>query len=153
MTIQQITSIIVNKDLEYEFIEFLQDNAQSTVADCFELYYSNLESDAYDDDCRVFALMEHTGDDFDDCDKRIYRDEYYVLTDDEADAKWDDYLEDYIDDIIIPELPESAQQYFDRDSWKSDCRAESDRGSALSSYDGNEHEQTINGVDYYIYKQ
>jgi len=77
--------------------------------------------------------------------------EYWVLTDDEADEKWEEDLENYIDDCILYQLPEHYRQYFDRESWKSDARHDG-RGNSLGRYDGNENEETVNGTTYYIYR-
>ena len=63
--------------------------------------------------------------------------EYLILTEDEADEEWEERLDSYLEECVLPELPESAQMYFDRDSWKSDARMDG-RGHAIASYDGNE---------------
>lgn len=77
--------------------------------------------------------------------------EYLVLTDEEADAAWDASLESYIDDVILDEFPEGYHNYFDREAWKRDAKHDG-RGHSLSSYDGDEHEEKIDGVWYYIYR-
>lgn len=77
--------------------------------------------------------------------------EYLVLTDEEADQMWDEQLESYIDDCILPQLPEAYRNYFDHEAWKRDARHDG-RGHSLSSYDGNEHEEKIDGVWYFIYR-
>ncbi len=41
-----------------------------------------------------------------------------VLTDAEADEAHDAALDAYLDDCVLPELPDIAQRYFDRDAWK-----------------------------------
>lgn len=74
--------------------------------------------------------------------------EYLVLNDDEADAAWEDSLDSYIDDCILPELPEIAQRYFDCEAFKRDARYDG-RGHSLSSYDGVELE--LDG-DFYGYR-
>lgn len=74
--------------------------------------------------------------------------EYLVLDDDEANAAWEDSLDSYIDDCILPELPEIAQRYFDCDAFKRDARHDG-RGHSLSGYDGVELE--LNG-DFYGYR-
>ena len=51
----------------------------------------------------------------------------------------------------MDEIPTHLRQYFDREEYISDNF--DDRGSELSSYDGCENEETINGTTYYIYKQ
>jgi hypothetical protein len=77
--------------------------------------------------------------------------EYLVLTEDEAEITWDEHLQSYLDDCVLPELPETAQCYFDEDAWKRDARMDG-RGHTISSYDGIEHEVEINGEDYIIFR-
>ncbi len=77
--------------------------------------------------------------------------EYMVLTEDEADEKWEEELEAYIDEIILPELPETAQNYFDRESWKSDARTDG-RGHSLNRYDGTEESIEFENETLYIYR-
>lgn len=48
--------------------------------------------------------------------------DYLSLDDEEADSLLDERLEEYIDDIILPELPEHLQAYFGSASWKRDAR-------------------------------
>ena len=76
--------------------------------------------------------------------------EYLVLTDDEADDQEDEHLENYIDDCM--EIPEHLMGYFDREKWKKDARMDG-RGHSLSSYDGSEYEEEVNGTTYYIYRR
>lgn len=78
--------------------------------------------------------------------------EYLVLTDDEAEREYDDHLTNYVDELILPEIPEQYHLYFDENSWKDDARANGSRGDALSSYDGREEEVEIDGTTYYIYR-
>lgn len=77
--------------------------------------------------------------------------EYLVLEDYEADEEWDDQLEDYIDDLILPEIPEHYRNYFDRERWKDDARYDG-RGHVLALYDGCEEEIEIEDETYYIYR-
>ena len=65
--------------------------------------------------------------------------EYAIGTDSECDDAWEESLDNYIDECIIPELPESMVNYFDDESWKRDAKYDG-RGHSLSSYDGNEIE-------------
>ena len=81
-----------------------------------------------------------------------YNEEYEVLTDSEADDRWDDELNNYIDECILPELPDHLQNYFDEEEWKRDARFDG-RGHAISRYDGREEEIKINGTWYFIYRQ
>lgn len=69
----------------------------------------------------------------------IGRREYAVGTDAEADEAWDQALDSYLDECVLPELPETAKRYFDCDAWKADARHDG-RGHALGSYNGDELE-------------
>ena len=81
-----------------------------------------------------------------------YNENYTVVTDDEADDLWEQELDNYIEECIMPEIPEHLQYYFDEDAWKSDARIDG-RGHAISRYDGEEYEEEVNGTTYYIYRQ
>ena len=80
-----------------------------------------------------------------------YNEDYYVLTDLEADDMEDDSLDNYINECILPEIPEHLQNYFDEVAWKRDARMDG-RGHIISSYDGCEYEETVEGTTYYIYR-
>ena len=77
--------------------------------------------------------------------------EYLVCTDAEADDLQDKQFDWYIDECIINELPKAYRNYFDSEAWKSDAKYDG-RGHCLATYDGNEHEENINGTYYYIYR-
>jgi hypothetical protein len=81
-----------------------------------------------------------------------YGEEYEVLTDDEADDRWEEELQMYIDECILPEIPEFCQRYFDEEAWKRDARFDG-RGHSIARYDGCENEEEVNGTWYYIYRQ
>lgn len=81
-----------------------------------------------------------------------YEDEYLVLTDDEAEERYEEYLENYINECIINKMPDQYTGYFDREAWKKDAR-ENGRGNALNFYNGTECEQNVDGEMYYIYRQ
>lgn len=82
-----------------------------------------------------------------------YNEEYEVLTDEEADERWDEELQYYIDECIMPEIKdETLRRYFDEEAWKRDARFDG-RGHAISRYDGAEYEERINNTWYYIYRQ
>jgi len=68
--------------------------------------------------------------------KGEYKDsEYAIGTEDEADEAWEQSLDSYIDECILPEMPKFTRYYFDEEKWKSDARHDG-RGHSLSSYDG-----------------
>jgi len=121
--------------------------------------YSNKE--------KAIALMNHLKDEGEIDQKREFIDDYSdsihdeslfdgpmefsVYTEDEADQIWDEYLDNYIDDCILPDMPDHLSCYFDDEKWKRDARMDG-RGHSLSHYDGNEYEQEVNGTTYYIYR-
>jgi len=74
--------------------------------------------------------------------------EYLVLDYDEAEERYDEYLDSYIEEIVLPEIPQHYHYYFDEESWKRDARINGEKASALASYDGNEYEED----GYLIYR-
>ena len=106
---------------------------------------------------REQALAKHLGCDAEDI-KPEYGNEYsaegkqyLVVTDEEADELWEADLENYLEECIYPDLPENLRFYFDDEKWKRDARIDG-RAHSLSRYDGNEDEEEVNGVTYYIYR-
>lgn len=75
---------------------------------------------------------------------------YQVLTDSEANDAWDEELENYLDEVVLPELPENARQYFDRERWKEDAQDDG-RGHALGRYDGEEIDLQDPETEEYFY--
>lgn len=71
---------------------------------------------------------------------------YLVLTDDEADARLDEYLEQLLDEPGM--VPGADSPYFDREAWKSDAKMDG-RGHYLAGYDGDEIELNH---DLYAYR-
>jgi len=77
--------------------------------------------------------------------------DFLVVTDVEADELWEASLESYLEECIYPELPETTKNYFDDEAWKRDARFDG-RGHSLSSYDGHEEYEDIDGQTFYIYR-
>lgn len=77
--------------------------------------------------------------------------EYLVLTDSEADTAWEEALDNYIDEVILPEISDAYRFYFDDEKWKSAARMDG-RGHSLATYDSEENEEEIDGTTYYIYR-
>jgi hypothetical protein len=75
--------------------------------------------------------------------------EWRIMGEDAMEQAWDDALQSYLDDCILPEMPECAQRYFDEESWKRDAKFDGP-GHALSSYDGNMFECSVGGIYYHI---
>ena len=106
------------------------------------------------DDCGKVSDIESAFPDIQETSDNVFSadgGEYYVLTDLEADEIWDEYLDQYIDDCVLPELSEAYRFYFDDEAFKRDLKMDG-RAHSLASYDGNEHEIEIDGEYFYIYR-
>ena len=77
--------------------------------------------------------------------------EAMVLLDDEADEAVEDSLENYIEDCVLPEVPEWIVPYFDEEAWKRDARMDG-RGHILAGYDGAEEEAQVAGTYYSVFR-
>ena len=154
MTSDQIESIIEELELSSEYFVWQGENATIDMDedDRLEKYYESVRLHVIDGDEdyeKIIALMEHTGDTWDECASNI-GDKYTVFTDAEAEEEFVKRIDSRMNDVMY-EIPTYLHQYFDREEYISDNF--DDRGSELSSYDGCENEETVNGTTYYIYKQ
>lgn len=122
----------------------LEATADQTLALCLHLNNCTLDELKSKADDELQELIDEAQEKIDD-------DDYLVLTDEEADDKREEELDNYLEDCIYPELQENLKQYFDDESRKSDARYDW-RGHSIASYDGNENEETVNGTTYYIYR-
>ncbi len=113
-------------------------------------------------------------------DEDNHSNDYLVLTDDEADEKAkEDILESLwafnasfiayhtdLDEEVIQAIHDNGKcesnndtihnlikKLGDIDDFVSDAISADGRGHFLSSYDGNENEETVNGTTFYIYRQ
>lgn len=105
-------------------------------------------------DAKQWALFEHCGRDLDmvddinllddiDTDEIDFNGEtILVLTDNEADNRWDEELDSYLEDCVYPDLPNNLKYYFDDEKWKNDARMDG-RGHAIARYDGEENQYKI----------
>ena len=155
MSSDQIESIIEAFKLSAKYFIWQGENATPDMNDDtrLQLYYESIilpDIIYVDEDYeKVLALMQHTGDNWDDADSAIGRD-YKVFTDDEAQKEFEDRIESSIDNIL-DQIPKHLRNYFDTESYIEDNF--NDRGSQLNHYDGCEYEEEVNGTTYYIYKQ
>ena len=149
----QIQSIIDYKELAKEFFLFQMEDCDESMDEEARLnnFFENvILDDVYEWEEKIIALMEHTGEEYSECESHIDLDRYRVYTDSEANDALDEALDLYCEEQILSQIPSYLHQYFDDEEWKSDNS--SDRGHYLGQNDGDEHEETINGNTYYIYK-
>ena len=121
---------------------------------------------------KIEALAKHLNCSIDEA--VVSMDDYLVYTDDEADEAVYNYIDESVcffrsdfiaahaevdEEVIkkLQELHENSNKAIrslikDFDHFVSDAVCADGRGHFLSSYDGEENEQTINGNDYYIYR-
>lgn len=120
-------------------------------ANGMELTLEDVEDKDYRDGFYDYCVQELKQ--ADEIDSNCYsaNNNYMVCTDSEADEKWEESLDSYLEECIYPELSGNLAQYFDDEKWKIDERFDG-RGHSLSSYDGNENEETVDGVMYFIYR-
>ena len=78
--------------------------------------------------------------------------EYWVLTDDEADEKAEQYAHESAEEAQ-QEIPHHLQRYFNMELFISDYISDS-RGNLLNLYNGSEDSITLdNGSVFYIYRR
>lgn len=79
--------------------------------------------------------------------------EYLVLDEFEAEKRYDDYLDSYIEDCVLGDMPEHLRNYFDYEAFKRDASIDG-RGSFLASYDSCENEilDPDTNETFYIYR-
>jgi len=76
--------------------------------------------------------------------------EYAIVPEADIDDAFKEYAEQYVDDCILPTMPESTRRYFDMEAFIEDLQV--DGYGIMSSYDGNYEEITVNGVTYYVFR-
>ena len=100
---------------------------------------------------RLLALMKFTGLGYEEAYTTIDTN-YFVSDDTGADKEAEEYANNYLNDIVLLELPSQYRNYFDEEEWIRDYLTEG-RGTILATHDGEENYETINNTTYYIYKQ
>lgn len=110
----------------------------------------HLSSGVYED-----KTEEEKAELLEEAEKAIEDYDYEVYTDEEADDKWDEELDNYIDECIMPEFDRHLPNmyvYFDDEAWKRDARYDG-RGHSLARYDGVENYEEVDRETFYIYRQ
>ena len=99
-------------------------------ADDNELNARELAEKMMEWDSKQWAVFEYYGEDldlvddisdtdFDTDEVEIGPETLLVLTDSEADDRWEEELDNYIDECILPEIPKWVRNYFDEEKWRS----------------------------------
>ncbi len=129
--------------------------------DIFDEYkdYCNEEDTPERNSIQFYEYCEEHCTEIEELEENDYSIDYRVLTDAEADEAWEESLDNYIEECITPEIDKISESQgnlgyyisFDEETWKRDAKMDG-RGHSLSSYDGCENEETIEGETFYIYR-
>ena len=146
MNEDQILNYIENDDkLSHEWFIY-QGTEDGTIFDFYAEFIRNDLDDQY------LALAIYKDIHYFEAVDLIDSEEYWVLTDDEADEKAELEAEYYLEDALSL-IPHNLQQYFDDDKYISDCISDG-RGHLLDTYNGSEDSITLdNGSVFYIYRR
>ena len=146
MNEDQILNYIEDDDkLSHEWFIY-QGTEDGTIFDFYAEFIRNDLDDQY------LALTIYNDTHYSEAVDLIDSEEYWVLTDDEADEKAELAAQYYLEDDLS-QIPHHLQQYFDKDKYISDYLSDG-RGYLLDTYNGSEDSITLdNGSVFYIYRR
>ncbi len=78
--------------------------------------------------------------------------EYICCGEEDALEMAEESLSSYVDECILPEVPENYRDYFDTDKFIRDCIRDDGLGHVLASYDGCENTENYSDNTFYIYR-
>ena len=146
MNEEQILNYIENDDkLSHEWFIY-QGSEDGTI---FDFYAEFIRNDLED---RYLALTIYNDIYYEEAVDLIDSEEYWVLTDDEADEKAEQEAHYYLEDALS-QVPDHLHRYFDADEYISDYISNG-RGWLLDTYNGSEDSITLdNDSVFYIYRR
>ena len=146
MNEEQILNYIENDDkLSHEWFIY-QGSEDGTIFDFYAEFIRN------DLDDRYLALTIYNDIYYSEAVDLVDSEEYWVLTDDEADEKAEQEAHYYLEDALS-QVPEHLHRYFDEGEYISNCISDG-RGHLLDTYNGSEDSITLdNGSVFYIYRR
>ena len=146
MNEEQILNYIENDDkLSHDWFIY-QGTENGTI---FDFYTEFIRDDLED---QYLALTIYQGIYYSEAVNLIDSEDYWVLTDDEADEKAELGAQYYLEDALS-QIPFHLQQYFDDSQYISDYISNG-RGRLLDTYNGSEDSITLdNGSVFYIYRR
>lgn len=146
MNEEQILDYIENDDkLSHEWFIY-QGTEDGTIFDFYAEFIRNDLDDQY------LALAINNDIYYSEAVDLIDSEDYWVLTNDEADEKAEQYAHESAEEAQ-QEIPHHLQRYFDMDLFISDYISDG-RGQLLNHYDGSEDSITLdNGSVFYIYRR
>ena len=146
MNEDQILNYIENDDkLSHEWFIY-QGTEDGTIFDFYAEFIRN------DLDDRVLALTIENDIYYEEAETLIDDEDYWVLTDEEANEKAELEAEYLLEDALS-EVPSYLHRYFDSNKYLED-QLSNNRGYMLNTYNGSEDSITLdNGSVYYIYRR
>ena len=146
MNESQILNYIENDDkLSHEWFIY-QGSEDGTIFDFYAEFIRNDLEDQY------LALAINNDIYYSEAINLIDSEEYWVLTDDEADEKAELEAQYYLEEALS-QIPDHLHGYFDHDKYISDYISD-DRGYLLDTYSGSEDSITLdNDSVFYIYRR
>ena len=146
MNEEQILNYIEDDDkLSHEWFIY-QGTEDGTIFDFYTEFIRNDLEDQY------LALAIYKDIYYSEAVDLIDSEEYWVLTDEEADDKAELEAQYYLEDALSL-IPFDLQKYFDDDKYISDYISDG-RGYLLDTYNGSEDSITLdNGLVFYIYRR
>ena len=146
MNEEQILNYIEDNDkLSHEWFIY-QGSEDGTIFDFYAEFIRNDLEDQY------LALAINNDIYYSEAVDLVDSEEYWVLTDDEADEKAELEAQYYLEDALS-QIPHHLQQYFDDDKYISDYMSDG-RGYLLDTYNGSEDSITLdNDSVFYIYRR
>ena len=154
MKTEYILGIAEALDLKSEVFDFIQEHVMcydniKSIGILVEDWYE--QQGFYEHGEKVIALMQHLDESYADCNEYVVTGRWKVLTDSEAEEAWNTTTDDYIEECILPEMPDRHHQYYDSEKFKRDARI--DGRGVLAPEDGCEYEEYVGGTYYFLYQQ
>jgi hypothetical protein len=146
MTETQILQYIESEDKINQQWFIYQGTKDGTI---FDFYLEHIRPNLDD---RALALTINEDIYYEEAVELIDNEEYFVLTDDEADERAEQWAWELAEDAAS-QMPQHLEKYFNQELYVSDYLSD-DRGMILDSYNGSEDSITLdNGSVFYIYRR
>ncbi len=77
--------------------------------------------------------------------------QYGVVMDEHVEDIFKNYMQEYIDNVVTPEIPEAYRNYFDEERFIDDVK-DNDGMGGMASYDGDDNEVYIGDQLWHIFR-
>lgn len=77
--------------------------------------------------------------------------QYAVIESDDIEGVFAKHIEAFVDDCVLPDIPEAYRNYFDTEKYTRDVEANDGYGG-MATYDGNDNEVVVDGKYYHIFR-